>query len=68
MGIPEGPVTGSAPTAPAPLWSSHLGRGALTGLQASARTGIVRTTLRGDRTELTGSAVTMLAGELSADL
>ncbi|MCT2594036.1 PhzF family phenazine biosynthesis protein [Streptomyces sp. N2-109] len=64
VGIPEDPVTGSAHTALAPLWSARLGREALTGFQASARTGVVRTLLRGDRTELTGSAVTVLDAEL----
>jgi PhzF family phenazine biosynthesis protein len=64
VGVAEDPVTGSAHTALAPLWSARLGRNGLTGLQASARTGFVRTALRGDRTELTGSAVTVLEGEL----
>jgi PhzF family phenazine biosynthesis protein len=63
-GIPEDPVTGSAHTALAPYWSARLGREALTGLQASARTGLVRTTVRGDRVELTGHAVTVLDGTL----
>jgi predicted PhzF superfamily epimerase YddE/YHI9 len=64
VGIDEDPVTGSAHTALAPLWSGRLGRDALTGLQASARSGLVRTTLRGDRTLLTGNAVTVIDGEL----
>ncbi len=68
VGIPEDPVTGSAHTALAPLWSERLGSDALTGLQVSARSGVVRTTLRGDRTELTGTAVTVLDGELLAGL
>jgi PhzF family phenazine biosynthesis protein len=68
VGVPEDPVTGSAHTALAPLWSPRLGSDTLTGLQASARSGVVRTTLRGDRTELTGSAVTVLDGELLAGL
>jgi PhzF family phenazine biosynthesis protein len=63
-GIPEDPVTGSAHTALAPLWSGRLGRDSLTGLQCSARTGLVRTTLRGERTELTGEAVTVLDAQL----
>ncbi|MFE2378880.1 PhzF family phenazine biosynthesis protein [Streptomyces sp. NPDC059398] len=64
VGIDEDPVTGSAHTALAPFWSARLGRDELTGLQASARTGLVRTSLRGDRTLLTGSAVTVVDGEL----
>ncbi|MGI5350985.1 PhzF family phenazine biosynthesis protein [Streptomyces sp. CA-250714] len=68
QGIPEDPVTGSAHTALAPLWSGRLGRDTLTGLQASRRTGYVRTTLRGDRTLLGGQAITVLDAELRTRL
>jgi PhzF family phenazine biosynthesis protein len=63
-GIPEDPVTGSAHTALAPYWSQRFGRDSLTGLQASARTGLVRTAVRGDRVHLTGHAVTVLDATL----
>jgi PhzF family phenazine biosynthesis protein len=63
-GIPEDPVTGSAHTALAPYWSRRLGRDELAGLQASQRTGLVRTRLAGERVLLTGSAVTVLDGDL----
>ncbi|MGW3653620.1 PhzF family phenazine biosynthesis protein [Streptomyces sp. NPDC000878] len=66
IGIDEDPVTGSAHTALAPYWSERLGRPDLTGFQASARGGLVRTELRGDRTLLTGRAVTTIDGELLA--
>ncbi|AWW40736.1 oxidoreductase [Streptomyces sp. AS58] len=66
VGIDEDPVTGSAHTALAPYWSRRLGRTDLTGLQASPRSGHVRTALRGDRTLLGGSAVTVIEGELLA--
>ncbi|MFB8776017.1 PhzF family phenazine biosynthesis protein [Streptomyces broussonetiae] len=66
VGIDEDPVTGSAHTALAPYWSGRLGRPDLTGLQASPRSGRVRTGLRGDRTLLTGRAVTVIDGELHA--
>jgi PhzF family phenazine biosynthesis protein len=66
VGIDEDPVTGSAHTALAPFWSERLGRPGLTGLQASARSGIVRTEVRGDRTLLSGHAVTVIEGELLA--
>ncbi|MFD9395319.1 PhzF family phenazine biosynthesis protein [Streptomyces sp. NPDC060000] len=66
FGIDEDPVTGSAHTALAPYWSERLGRTALTGLQASPRSGRVRTELRGDRTLLTGRAITVIEGELLA--
>ncbi|MFJ2260974.1 PhzF family phenazine biosynthesis protein [Streptomyces sp. NPDC087844] len=64
IGIDEDPVTGSAHTALAPFWSERLGRTVLTGLQASARSGRVRTELRGDRTLLSGRAVTVIEGDL----
>lgn len=64
VGVPEDPVTGSAHTALAPLWSARLGRDRLTGLQASARSGLVGTELAGHRVRLTGRAVTVLEAEL----
>ncbi|MFF7985602.1 PhzF family phenazine biosynthesis protein [Streptomyces sp. NPDC007901] len=64
VGIDEDPVTGSAHTALAPHWSGRLGSDDLTGLQASRRGGLVRTSLRGDRTLLSGRAVTVIDGEL----
>jgi PhzF family phenazine biosynthesis protein len=66
VGIDEDPVTGSAHTALAPYWSERLGRPDLTGLQASPRSGRVHTELRGNRTLLTGRAVTVIEGELLA--
>ena len=65
-GIPEDPVTGSAHTALVPFWSERLGRDDLTGLQASARGGHVRTSIHGDRVHLTGHAVVVLDGTLTA--
>lgn len=64
VGIDEDPVTGSAHTALAPFWSGRLGRTELTGLQASVRSGVVRTSLHGERTLLRGRAVTVIDGEL----
>lgn len=66
IGIDEDPVTGSAHTALAPYWAERLGRTSLTGLQASPRSGRVRTELRGERTLLGGRAVTVIEGELLA--
>ena len=63
-GVPEDPVTGSAHTALAPYWSRRLGRTTLTGLQASARTGLVVTAIHHDRVHLTGRAVVVLDGTL----
>ncbi|HEV2784442.1 MAG TPA: PhzF family phenazine biosynthesis protein [Actinophytocola sp.] len=64
VGIPEDPVTGSAHTALGPYWARRLGRDGLVGLQASARTGLIRTSVHGDRVHLTGHAVTVLDGEI----
>ncbi|MQY09480.1 PhzF family phenazine biosynthesis protein [Actinomadura macrotermitis] len=63
-GILEDPVTGSAHTALAPYWAARIGRDRLTGLQASERTGLVKTALDGDRVLLTGNAITVLDGTL----
>ncbi|MBN9099662.1 MULTISPECIES: PhzF family phenazine biosynthesis protein [unclassified Pseudonocardia] len=63
-GIAEDPVTGSAHTALAPFWSTRLGRPELVGLQASRRSGLVHTTVAGDRVLLAGEAVTVLDGNL----
>jgi predicted PhzF superfamily epimerase YddE/YHI9 len=55
-------VTGSAHTSLAPYWGARLGKDSLVGFQASARTGVVRAEVRGDRVHLTGRAVTVLDG------
>lgn len=65
VGIVEDPVTGSTHTALAPLWSARLGRDALLGLQASARSGLVWTRVAGDRVLLSGHAVTTLDATLT---
>src|SRR5205823_6479221 len=63
-GVPEDPVTGSAHCALAPFWSERLHKTELTGYQASARGGVVRVRLAGDRVVLGGQAITVLRGEL----
>jgi PhzF family phenazine biosynthesis protein len=63
-GVPEDPVTGSAHCALAPFWSERLHRTDMTAYQASARGGVVRVRLVGDRVRLAGQAVTVLRGEL----
>ncbi len=63
-GIDEDPVTGSAHCALAPYWAKKLGKTEMTGFQASARGGVVRVRLDGDRVVLGGQAVTTLRGEL----
>jgi len=64
MGLPEDAVTGSAHCCLGPLWGARLGRRELTGRQMSARGGVVRVVLAGERVGLAGHAVTVLRGEL----
>jgi PhzF family phenazine biosynthesis protein len=64
FGIDEDPVTGSAHCALGPYWAERLGKTELTGYQASARGGVVRVRVDGDRTALGGRAVTVTRGEL----
>jgi PhzF family phenazine biosynthesis protein len=65
-GIDEDPVTGSAHTALGPYWAGRLGKTEFTAFQASARGGVVRVRLNGDRVVLGGQAVTVMTGELAA--
>ena len=64
-GVDEDPVTGSAHCVLAPYWAKKLGRGELTGYQASRRGGTVRVRHAGDRVHLGGQAVTVMRGELA---
>ena len=63
-GIPEDPVTGSAHCALGPYWSERLGKTEFVAYQASARGGVVRVRVVGDRVKLGGQAVTVLRGTL----
>ncbi len=65
-GVDEDPVTGSAHCCLGPYWQGRLGRDAFTAWQASARGGVVRVAVVGDRVLLSGQAVTVLRGELLA--
>jgi PhzF family phenazine biosynthesis protein len=64
VGIDEDPATGSSHCSLGPYWKQRLGRDDLTGYQASARGGFVRTRCVGDRVVLSGQAVTVFRGEL----
>jgi PhzF family phenazine biosynthesis protein len=57
IGIDEDPVTGSAHCTLAGFWGDRLGRDELVGWQASRRGGRVGMHRRGDRVELSGTAV-----------
>jgi PhzF family phenazine biosynthesis protein len=65
-GVDEDPVTGSAHCTLGPYWRGRLGKDELLAYQASARGGVVRVSVRGDRVGLGGQAVTVLRGELLA--
>ena len=64
VGVDEDPVTGSSHTVLVPYWAGRLGRTSFTAFQASARGGILYLRLDGDRVRITGSAVTVIRGEI----
>jgi PhzF family phenazine biosynthesis protein len=63
-GVNEDPVTGSAHCCLGPYWQGRLGKSEFIAFQASARGGVIRVRVVGDRTYLGGQAVTVLRGEL----
>jgi len=66
VGVDEDPVTGSAHCCLADYWRKQLGKTEFLAFQASARGGIVRIRVVGDRVFLGGKAVTVARGELVA--
>jgi PhzF family phenazine biosynthesis protein len=64
VGVNEDPVTGSAHCCLTPYWSEKLGKMEMTAFQASARGGVVKVRLSGDRVMLSGQAVTIMKCEL----
>ena len=64
VGVPEDPVTGSAHCALAPYWSARLNKSDFVAYQASARGGVLKVRLEGDRVFLAGQSVTVMRGEL----
>lgn len=64
VGVNEDPVTGSAHSALTPYWAERLGKTEMTAYQASARGGVLRVRLNGERVIIAGQAVTVLRGEL----
>ena len=65
-GLDEDPVTGSAHACLGPYWCARLGKNEMLAYQASARGGVVRVRVGGERVYLAGQAVTVLRGELLA--
>ena len=63
-GVNEDPVTGAAHCCLAPFWAARLGKTELSACQASARGGVLRLRLAGERVLISGQAVTVLRGEL----
>jgi predicted PhzF superfamily epimerase YddE/YHI9 len=63
-GVNEDPVTGSAHCALGPYWQAKLGKSDFVAYQASARGGVVKVGVRGDRVLLGGQAVTVSRVEL----
>ncbi len=64
IGINEDPVTGSAHCCLGPYWSEQLGKTEMVGYQASARGGVIKVIVKGDRVLLGGQAVTVIKMEL----
>jgi PhzF family phenazine biosynthesis protein len=63
-GIDEDPVTGSAHCCLGPYWGKILDKDEMLAYQASARGGIVRVRVEGERVYLSGKAVTVMVGKL----
>ncbi|NMB90231.1 MAG: PhzF family phenazine biosynthesis protein [Chloroflexi bacterium] len=64
VGIDEDPVTGSAHCTLAPYWSARSGKRRFLAYQASARGGVLRVSLEGERVVLGGEAVIVFGGQL----
>jgi PhzF family phenazine biosynthesis protein len=64
IGIDEDPVTGSSHTILGPYWSSKLHKNYMTAYQASTRGGTLHVRVSGERTYISGQAVTVFSGQL----
>jgi predicted PhzF superfamily epimerase YddE/YHI9 len=64
IGIPEDPATGSAHCTLGPLWATRLGKNEMMARQLSARGGVFRVRVAGDRVKIAGQAVTILRAQL----
>jgi PhzF family phenazine biosynthesis protein len=65
VGINEDPVTGSAHCILTPYWTERLGKSEMRAYQASARGGVLRVRLAGERVILYGQAVTVMTCHLA---
>ncbi len=64
LGIDEDPVTGSAHCALVTFWHLRTGKKDFISHQVSKRSGILQVSLKEDRVEISGQAVTIMKGEL----
>jgi PhzF family phenazine biosynthesis protein len=64
VGVNEDPVTGSAHCCLTSYWSGKLGKSEMTAYQASARGGVVKVRMAGERVRICGQAVTVMTCEL----
>ena len=64
LGINEDPVTGSAHCALVPYWANRTGKTDFISHQISARSGILKVSMKGKRVEISGQAITILKGSL----
>ena len=64
VGIDEDPVTGSAHCALAPFWSAKTGKSEFMSHQISRREGILKISMKGNRVEISGQAVTIFKAVL----
>lgn len=66
VGVNEDPVTGSAHCCLTPFWSARLGKTILLAHQVSARGGVLRVEMAGERVRIAGQAVTVFKAECFA--
>jgi predicted PhzF superfamily epimerase YddE/YHI9 len=66
VGVDEDPATGSAHCTLAPYWAEKIGKTNFVACQVSARGGVLRVDLHGDRVHLSGSAKTMAEFEFDS--
>lgn len=64
LGIDEDPVTGSAHCALVPFWHLKTGKTDFISHQVSKRSGVLKVSLKDDRVEISGQAITILKAEL----
>ncbi|PHQ24281.1 isomerase [Marinobacter guineae] len=63
-GIDEDPVTGSIHSVLVPFWAERLGKNRLEARQISARGGVLRCELKGDRVDIAGQAAFYMEGSV----